>query len=164
MQPVPSVANKRRPLVIRKNNFVLTKQNDSSSFDSNSNAPGSATNANSMTRVQTNPLTVVNQQSNKLNLTHSSNHSGHRALNNTQKIGLPGHGINSNDSLGSDASLSQPRAQQGVSVNTSILKAQPPGACNDASKAVHSLIGASASYRKLSDPGVHPRQAATTQR
>lgn len=126
---MPTVANKRRPLVIRKNNFVLTKQNDSSSFDSNSNAPGSTTNANSMTRVQMNPLSTGSQPSgnSKLNVTLHSNNSGNRALNNTQKIGLPGHGLNSNDSLGSEASLSQTRINLGKSlaaVNASFSKAQ----------------------------------------
>ena len=60
-------------------------------------------------------------------MTVVSNTSGNRALNNTQKIGMPGHhGINSNyDS--SDASLSQTRNQLGktlAAVNASIKKAQ----------------------------------------
>ena len=44
----------------------------------------------------------------KLNTTLHSNNSGNRALNNTQKIGLAGqtHGVNSNESIGSDVSLS----------------------------------------------------------
>ena len=126
------MSSKRRPLVIRKNNFVLTKQNDSTSLESGSNAPGSTTNAHSVTRVQMNPLSVgASSDLHKLNLTLHSNTSGNRALNNTQKIGLAGqgntnHGINSNESLGSEVSLSQTRNQLSktlAAVNASIKKA-----------------------------------------
>ena len=65
-------------------------------------------------RILIQPLgaTQVQPNSNKLNMTLHSNTSGNRALNNTQKIGRAGqggHGLNSNDSMGSDASLSQTR-------------------------------------------------------
>jgi hypothetical protein len=49
-------------------------------------------------------------------MTVNSNNSGNRALNNTQKIGRAGaaaQGVNSNESLGSEASLSQTRLQLG---------------------------------------------------
>lgn len=131
---VPTAVSKRRPLVIRKNNFVLTKR-DESSADSNPRensgaAPGSTSNASAISRVLINPLGQGQQaQKNNLNMTLHSNNSGNRALNNTQKIGRTGqgHGINSNDSLGSEASLSQNRNHLGKSiaaVNASIKKAQ----------------------------------------
>jgi len=98
---VPSVANKRRPLVIRKNNFVLTKQgagaNDSASGSLDSGnihnvhgnnqtavAPGSTTNASStVQRILINPLSSGAAGKQKLNVTLHSNNSGNRALNNT---------------------------------------------------------------------------------
>ena len=107
---------KRRPLVIRKNNFVLTKGGESSNGsgdrgDSGHNAVPNINVATGIQRVLVQPLGApqIQPNSNKLNMTLHSNNSGNRALNNTQKIGRTGqggHGLNSNESMGSDASLS----------------------------------------------------------
>lgn len=110
---MPSLG-KRRPLVIRKNNFVLTKCGESSNGSGDRGEAGSSSiNAtqSGIQRVLIQPLGAVTIQpnTNRLNMTLHSNNSGNRALNNTQKIGKAGqggHGMNSNESMGSDASIS----------------------------------------------------------
>ena len=133
---MPSLG-KRRPLVIRKNNFVLTKGGESSNGSGDRGEPGaqgsSSMNAaaTGIQRVLIQPLGAAQIQpnTNKLNMTLHSNNSGNRALNNTQKIGRAGqggHGLNSTDSMGSEASLSQTRNQLSktlAAVNASIKKA-----------------------------------------
>ena len=114
---------KRRPLVIRKNNFVLTKRDDGSQDSGSGAPPGSATNALSKVRIHHPQQSTAN----KFNMTLHSNNSGNRALNNTQKIGRPGAGLNSNESIGSEVSLSQTRQKLGqtlAAVNASIKKEQ----------------------------------------
>ena len=73
------------------------------------------------------PGSAAPQAANKLNTTLHSNNSGNRALNNTQKIGRAGHGhgVASNETLGSDASLSQTRqlGQTLAAINQSIKHA-----------------------------------------
>ena len=127
---IPAAVAQRRPLVIRKNNFVLTKGGESSN-DSNlrdhvgvaSNAASSAVATGGAAPPETTPGiarvlvqslpsdSAAPQAAKKLNTTLHSNNSGNRALNNTQKIGRAGHGhgVASNETLGSDASLSQTR-------------------------------------------------------
>ena len=97
---------KRRPLVIRKNNFVLTKGGGDSTDSKEASAAatgihmgsiGTTMNASGITRVVIQPLPGVGGSGNqvgsnksKLNQTLHSNGSGNRALNNTQKIGRAG--------------------------------------------------------------------------
>ena len=92
------MGSKRRPLVIRKNNFVLTKQNESTSVDSSGHAPNSNSNVpgHTITRVHVTPLVkatttaaaagvtaAASNNTKKLSMTLHSNTSGNRALNNT---------------------------------------------------------------------------------